>query len=237
MIEQLFGSKTRVKLLQLFFANPNRNFYVREITRKIDEQINSVRRELANLLSIGIIVSEDTNNKLFYEVNQNYEFYAPLSAIFGGQSGAFGMAGGSIKPARKQAALNDMAGAEEGVEGPVADAGPAGPAVGGKPVMGPNDFSDQARVKALGNVEVALYTGQFTRDELSGIDVFFVGDLNQTKLQKFMAELEAKEGKDLRYTVMSLNDFHYRQQIKDRFVSNILLAKKQVLVDKHNSLK
>ena len=48
-MEQLFGSKTRVKLLQLFFRNPNRAFYVREITRKIDEQINSVRRELANL--------------------------------------------------------------------------------------------------------------------------------------------------------------------------------------------
>jgi hypothetical protein len=45
MIEQLFGSKTRVKLLKLFFSNPNRSFYVREITRTIDEQINSVRRE------------------------------------------------------------------------------------------------------------------------------------------------------------------------------------------------
>ncbi|MEK7562001.1 MAG: hypothetical protein AAB541_04030 [Patescibacteria group bacterium] len=55
MFEQLFGSKTRVKLLSLFYSNPNRSFYVREITRKIDEQINSVRRELANLLSIGIV--------------------------------------------------------------------------------------------------------------------------------------------------------------------------------------
>src|SRR5690606_373017 len=84
MVEQLFGSKTRVKLLQLFYSNPNRAFYVREITRKIDEQINSVRRELANLLSIGIIASDTTNNKLYYEVNQAYEFYEPLRAIFGG---------------------------------------------------------------------------------------------------------------------------------------------------------
>ena len=75
MVEQLFGSKTRVKLLQLFFSNPNRSFYVREITRKIDEQINSVRRELANLLSIGIISSDNNNNKLYYEVNQKYEHY------------------------------------------------------------------------------------------------------------------------------------------------------------------
>src|SRR3954466_12220845 len=84
MIEQLFGSKTRVKLLQLFYSNPNRSFYVREITRKIDEQINSVRRELANLLSIGIIASDTTNNRLYYEVNQEYEYYAPLQLIFGG---------------------------------------------------------------------------------------------------------------------------------------------------------
>ena len=83
MIEQLFGSKTRVKLLYLFFGNPNRPFYVREITRKVDEQINSVRRELSNLLSIGIINSDTSNNKLYYEVNQAYNFYAPLEQIFG----------------------------------------------------------------------------------------------------------------------------------------------------------
>lgn len=82
MIEQLFGSKTRVKLLQLFMSNPNRAFYVREITRKVDEQINSVRRELANLLSIGIIGSEESDNKLYYEVNQKYPHYQALRSIF-----------------------------------------------------------------------------------------------------------------------------------------------------------
>ena len=83
MIDALFGSKTRVKLLHLFLNNPNRAFYVREITRKIDEQINSVRRELANMLSIGIIQSDSSNNRLYYEVNQNYTYYEPLRAIFG----------------------------------------------------------------------------------------------------------------------------------------------------------
>lgn len=83
MIDALFGSKTRVKLLHLFMNNPNRAFYVREITRKIDEQINSVRRELSNMLSIGIIQSDSSNNRLYYEVNQNYIHYQPLKAIFG----------------------------------------------------------------------------------------------------------------------------------------------------------
>lgn len=82
MIDALFGSKTRVKLLHLFLNNPGKSFYVREITRLIDEQINSVRRELSNMLSIGIITSETHDNKLYYEVNQRYEYYVPLRAIF-----------------------------------------------------------------------------------------------------------------------------------------------------------
>lgn len=82
MIDQLFGSKTRIKLLHLFLNNPGKSYYVREITRLIDEQINSVRRELANMLSVGIIKSSEAENKLYYEVNQRYEHYVPLRAIF-----------------------------------------------------------------------------------------------------------------------------------------------------------
>ncbi len=85
MIDALFGSKTRVKLLHLFLNHPGQSFYVREITRTIDEQINSVRRELANMLNVGIITSDSADNKLYYEVNQRYEHYVPLRAIFADQ--------------------------------------------------------------------------------------------------------------------------------------------------------
>jgi predicted transcriptional regulator len=201
MVEQLFGSKTRVKLLHLFYSNPNRSFYVREITRKIDEQINSVRRELANLLSIGIISSDTTNNRLYYEVNQTYEYYEPLAAIFGGQPMA---SVADDKKAIKKA---------------------------------PAEKKDQyPELTALGNVELALFTGQFTRDESSGIDFLIVGDLNQTKLNKYVEELEGKEGKEIRYTVMNPSEFGYRQQIKDRFISDVFASKKQVLIDKNGVL-
>jgi len=82
MIDALFGSKTRVKLLHLFLNSPGQSFYVREITRKIDEQINSVRRELSNMLEVGVITSDSADNKLYYQVNQRYDYYLPLRAIF-----------------------------------------------------------------------------------------------------------------------------------------------------------
>ena len=51
-IEHLFGSKTRVRLMNLFLEHPERPLYVREVTRKIDAQLNSVRRELKILSNL-----------------------------------------------------------------------------------------------------------------------------------------------------------------------------------------
>lgn len=179
--------------MQLFYSNPNRSFYVREITRKIDEQINSVRRELSNLLSIGIIKSDTNNNRLYYEVNQEFEYYNPLQQIFGGE-------------------------VEVSADAAV-------------PVI-----SDKDHLKNLGNVELAVLTGHFTRDDRAGVDVVLVGNLNQTQLNKYIADLEKQEGKELRYVVLTTKDFKYRQQIKDRFTVVLAEAKTQVLVDKHNLL-
>lgn len=80
--EKLFGSKTRAKLLNLFFENPEKSFYVREMTRVIDEQINSVRRELLNLESIGVIKNETFDNKVYYSANNKHPFAHPLSEMF-----------------------------------------------------------------------------------------------------------------------------------------------------------
>ncbi|MFA5935837.1 MAG: hypothetical protein WC787_03220 [Patescibacteria group bacterium] len=55
MLEHLFGSKTRAKLLTLFLHHPEQAFFVRELTRLIDTQINAVRRELENLVELGIV--------------------------------------------------------------------------------------------------------------------------------------------------------------------------------------
>jgi hypothetical protein len=208
MIEQLFGSKTRVKLLQLFFQNPNRSYYVREITRKIDEQINSVRRELANLLSLGLIKSDNNNNRLYYEVNQSFEHYAALASIFGGKK---------YKPASTKKSLKEEA---EPVQ--VEERAPEA------------DDPFAIELNKAGNVRLALYTGQFTRDESTGVDIVIVGDLNQAAIEKVVGELEATEKKQLRYSVFTLDEFKYRKEVNDRFLGNLIDAKKVVLINKDN---
>jgi hypothetical protein len=89
-------------------------------------------------------------------------------------------------------------------------------------------------LKPLGHVELALFTGQFTRDEKSGIDFLVVGDINPTQLGKYIGDLESKEGKEIRYVVMTRKEFDYRRQVNDRFLITVLDSKMQVLTDKIN---
>jgi predicted transcriptional regulator len=81
MLKRLFTSKVRVKLLKLFLENPDEEFFIRELTRKLDEQINSVRRELDNLKKIGLLTSKTRNRKKYYLVNKSFIIYPELKLI------------------------------------------------------------------------------------------------------------------------------------------------------------
>jgi len=93
MLEQLFGSKTRVKLLQLFLNNPQQPFYLRELARELKSQLNSIRREVANLEQLGIVKSAQMVDegakagrtkktaKKFFLADQNFILYPELKAL------------------------------------------------------------------------------------------------------------------------------------------------------------
>jgi predicted transcriptional regulator len=74
MLEHLFGSKTRIKLLQLLINHPERSFYVRELSRSIGVQLNAVRREIQNLGKIGLI-SQVEPNADNYESGERCKYY------------------------------------------------------------------------------------------------------------------------------------------------------------------
>ena len=82
-LEQIFGSRTRVRLLKLFLEKPEQKYYVREITRNTRSHIHSVRRELSNLNKIGLIQCfEDESD---HKQRMSRKFYAadPRCIIFG----------------------------------------------------------------------------------------------------------------------------------------------------------
>jgi len=86
MLEQLFSSRTRVKLIRLFALNEEKSYFIREISRKIKEHINSVRRELKNMESIDLIRSSGSGQKKYYQVNiENIIFPELKSMVFKSQ--------------------------------------------------------------------------------------------------------------------------------------------------------
>lgn len=91
-LEQLFGSKTRARLLGLFLQHPEQSYFVRELTRKIDAQLNSVRRELQNLVELGVLVERVdqpvaksaslSDKKKYYAANPEFALFEDLRGLF-----------------------------------------------------------------------------------------------------------------------------------------------------------
>jgi hypothetical protein len=216
MIEQLFGSKTRVKLLRLFFSNPNRSFYVREITRIVDEQINSVRRELANLLSLGIITSDSSNNKLYYEVNQTCDHYDALRSMFSEL-----VVEESVDADEKDVTPADKKTDKPAVKKTVVDA-----------VSGAIELPEAKHWEKAGNIIGIAYSGVYTRDESAGVDILIIGNAVVSKIESVVASLEKEKNRELRYAVIEPDEWKYRRQVRDKFWLQFMGAKMQIVLDK-----
>ena len=91
MLEELFVSRVRVKILQLFLSSPaDTLLHVREIVRRVSEEINAVRRELARMEKFGMVVSEWRANRRLYRFRRDYIFYRELLSLVAKTSGLGG---------------------------------------------------------------------------------------------------------------------------------------------------
>lgn len=77
--------------MTLFLHHPEQDFYVRELTRSIDTQINAVRREISNLVEMGLIVEHVAKDepgvkrpglkRKYYRANQNFPLSLEIRAL------------------------------------------------------------------------------------------------------------------------------------------------------------
>nr|WP_319372351.1 nucleotidyltransferase domain-containing protein [uncultured Methanobacterium sp.] len=81
MLTKLFTSNTRSKIITIFMLNPDDELYVREITKKINENINSVRRELSNLEDMGLLISRKAGNLKYFRLNKDFYLYSELYSM------------------------------------------------------------------------------------------------------------------------------------------------------------
>lgn len=89
------------------------------------------------------------------------------------------------------------------------------------------------RLGKVGKIKLALISGIFINSDTSRADLLVVGDqINQSKFNKFLKDLEAEVGKEINYAIMTTKEFQYRHDMYDRFVRDILDFKHEKLINK-----
>lgn len=193
MLEHLFGSRTRVRLISLFLNSPNEAVYVRELTRRISTQINAVRRELANLMRLGLVREAKSGagadakrpglKRRYYQLNAVHPLLPEVKALI----------------TKAQVLLEHRLDRE---------------------------------LESLGQVKYAALMGAFLGITPAPVDLFIVGNINQATLKKLLSKMEKALGHEVNYTVLTPPEFQYRKEIADKFLTSILNAPKNVVVDR-----
>lgn len=201
-VEQLFGSRTRARLLALFLENADRSYYVRELTRRIDAQLNSVRRELKNLVDVGIVLEvegkilpgelddatpdavPETKNekKKYYRANVAFPLFDDLRSVM-----------------RKAAVIMNTQFVR---------------ALGEK-----------------GNVDLVVLTGRFMDTDVP-TDLLIIGAVTPEDLAAVMRDFERDIAREVNYTSMPKDEFLYRRDVGDRFLAAIFDAKHAILINR-----
>jgi len=85
-ISKIFWSNCRTKLLEKFFLEyeswNNEWFHMRLLSRDLDEQINSVKRELDNLTVLWVLKFREELKKKIFFVNPKFELLDEFINIF-----------------------------------------------------------------------------------------------------------------------------------------------------------
>ena len=168
MLKSLFSSTARIKILRIFLlSEEGSEYFVRQLTRELDEQINSIRRELENLEKIGMLTSKTRDRKKYYKVNLLFPILSELRTIFKKADSD------TIKILKK--------------------------------------------IRRMGRLDFLVLLGQFTESG-DNVDLVAVGDLDKKKLSDYLSrELGKDIGFEIRYSVLTREDFVYRVQCRDKF--------------------
>ena len=74
-------SKNKLILLQLFYSNPNSNYYLQEIGKIIGKKGGVYQRALNDLEADGVIKSFYRGNLRFFKINREYPLYNEMRKI------------------------------------------------------------------------------------------------------------------------------------------------------------
>lgn len=215
MLAKLFGSNARVKILKLFLVNPEKNFYIRQISRDLGLQINSVRRELDNLEKFGLLKSFSAKNS--EEEKDEVDTISNRKTTITKKKEKSVDAAGSQE--KKYFQVNKDFILYEEIKSVIVKS----------QMLYERDFVK--KIEVLGKMDLFILSGFFTNSESSPVDLFIVGRINKQKLVNVIAELEKDMGREFNFTIMDHKEYLFRRDMTDVFLYNVLEGEKIVIID------
>lgn len=207
LLEKLFDSVPRARLLRLFLRNPEGFFTFKELVKRAQMGPAAVRKEIAKLMKIGVIRRKIAF--LRYEIKKKSRSRKkPPKIIVKTKKEKVFYANPEFPLTQELRELVTRASV----------------ASRGKLLR---------QIKGLGNVKLAVLSGIFINNDSSRTDLLVVGDkVGQKKLNRFLSSIESELGAALRYTLMDTKEFKYRLDMYDRFLRDILEYPHEKLINK-----
>jgi len=221
MLEKLFGSNARAKILKLFLLNPGKSYYIRQISRDLDLQLNSVRRELENLEDFGLLVSSQASGKNMPSDLVEDVVIQTVQDAEGGKDTKKKVKAASIpsKTDKKYFQVNKDFALFEEMKAFIVKS----------QVLYQEDFIKN--IEKVGKIKLLILTGFFVNKMEMNVDLFLVGKVNKEKLSRHIKNLQKEVGREINFTIMDYNEFIYRRDITDIFLYGILESKKIIVID------
>lgn len=202
ILEGLFESRIKVKLIKIFLRNKDHYFTLDEIILKTKEDPSSVRYQLKKLVDIDLVksilttklteqtsINEKPYEKIFtkprrfFVTNKSFEFLTDLERIF-----------------FKSIVIN-------------------------KDVL-------LGKLKTLGKIKLVLISGIFINKPDTRVDLFIVGDgVQERPLSELITNIEEELGQEVKFSLLETNEFYYRMDMFDNFLRTVLSEPSEVLID------
>jgi len=207
VLDQLFSSKARVRILRFFLRNSDHFFDMQEIAKRTKVAPVTLKKEIKLLQSIEFIFIKETENSSKQSKTKKGQRKSSKNIAFG---------------------LNESFKLLKDLRGLVFGEG----------------FVDQDELESIinkiGKVKFATVSGVFlnsdkemSRQGRNRVDLFIVvDDVEKSKLKTALQSIEAEIGKEVIYSVLSIDEFNYRRDMFDKFVYDILDSPREDIINK-----
>ena len=201
ILEKIFGSAAKVKIMRLFLFNPNKPFGLEQIVNRAKISPQAARLNLRLLESIRLI-----RPKAFLK-----EEKVQKNGGNGNKKGGKSKKTVIVKKRVRGWILNENFLYLQPLQSFLINVSPL------------QDRAIISKFNRMGKIKLLIVSGVFIQEKDSRVDILIVGDLlRRGAIDSTIKDIEAELGRDLTYSVFETKDFQYRLGMYDKLIRDIL---------------